>query len=186
MFPSLIQSKYVAAKDITVAGITYVQEHARPFFRAGFPNPYFIYTMIEEYKVKERCISFKSDAFSYISAFWEIALTFLDTPIKQVFAMNVVLAIVFLMLNYFFIKLQRYHVFRWFLMRSAFRKPQDEDKTIVTQEHVGKDEERRATQFLSGTEDESETDFTSTETHEEQAQYEKGEAGGDNLRATCH
>jgi hypothetical protein len=162
--------------------------------------------MLKEYKVKERCISFMSNPYSYV---WELALTYLDTAIKKVFAMHVLLAIVFVTLNLFFIKLHRYHVCCRFLMCSVFLKPKDEDKPIVAGEHVGNDGEELAIDTHSGVEDAAEkiaADSASTERHKKQVQYDEGEivnrlmriigykeafevegeAGRDNLRAACH
>lgn len=116
MFPSLVQSKYAAAKDIVFGGIRYVQEHASPSFRAWHQIPYFVYAMVGEYKVKERCISLMSDPYSNFSMFWEMGLTYLDTPVKQVFVIQLVLGVVLAMLNYFFARLQRYYIYCFFNM----------------------------------------------------------------------
>ena len=112
MFPSsLIQSKYEIAKDITVAGMDYIQEHAGPFTGWLCSTDYAAYSRALEYKVKETWISFVSDPYRYVSMLWEMVLTHFDTPIKQVFAMHVVLFILFVVLNYFFIKIQKWSHF---------------------------------------------------------------------------
>ena len=172
MFLSLIQIKYATAKHIVFAGIRYVQDHARPFLHAWSPIPYFVHATVEEYKVKERCFPIVSDRYSYLSMFWEMGLKYLDTPVKQVFTMQVILAIVCLMLNYLFIRVQRYHVFCCFLICSALLKQQEKGKPVGT---PGKDDEKQATQARDGLDDEADKSaadsiFTKSD-EKKQAQY---------------
>jgi hypothetical protein len=166
MFLPLIQIKYDMAKDIVFAGIRYVQDHARPFLHTWSPIPYFVHATVEEYKVKKRCIPIVSDPYRYFPMFWEKGLKYLDTPVKRVFTIHVVLAIVCLMLNYLFIRVQRYHVFCCFLICSALLKQKKKCKPIRT---PGKDDEKQTSQTRDGLIDEADnipTDSIFTESDE--------------------
>lgn len=80
---SFLQSNYENVKEGFIVGLAYTQEYTKSMLRV-------LETKILEYKVKEIF-----HPYNYVSQFWECASAFLDTPVKQALAMQIVLTTVF-------------------------------------------------------------------------------------------